>query len=119
MRGEQPWRTNRSRVLRSQPISAEAKLWTHLRTRQLGGHKFARQIPIGPYFADFVCRERNVVVEVDGGTHSTDEEVAHDERRTSDLRALGYHVFRVCNDDVYHNLDYVLDALLAFVEGSR
>jgi very-short-patch-repair endonuclease len=73
-------------------------------------------MPIGPYFADFVCRERKVVVEVDGGTHSTEREVASDERRTSDLRSLGYRVFRVSNDDAYHNADYVLDALLAFIE---
>jgi very-short-patch-repair endonuclease len=69
MRGEQPWRTSRARALRSQPISAEAKLWAKLRNRQLGGFKFVRQAPIGPYFADFLCRERKVIVEVDGGTH--------------------------------------------------
>jgi very-short-patch-repair endonuclease len=106
-------------VLRSQPISAEARLWAHLRNRQLNGHKFVRQMPIGPYFADFVCRERKVVVEADGGTHSTNEEIARDAKRTSDLRALGYRVFRASNDDIYHNIDYVLDALLAFVEAPR
>ncbi len=116
MRGPQPWLTSRSRVLRSRPISAEARLWAHLRNRQLGGHKFVRQMPIGPYFADFVCRERMVVVEVDGGTHSTDAEVARDGKRTADLRREGYRVFRVCNDDAYQNLDTVLDALLAFIE---
>jgi very-short-patch-repair endonuclease len=116
MRGPQPWLTNRSRVLRSRPISAEAKLWARLRNRQLGGHKFVRRMPIGPYFADFVCRERNVIVEVDGGTHSTDAEIAGDAKRTAGLEREGYRVFRVCNDDVYHNLDCVLDALLAFVE---
>ena len=82
MRGEQPWRTNRSRVLRSRPISAEAKLWLRLRNRQFGGRKFVRQTSIDPYFVDFVCRERKVIVEVDGGTHSTDAEMAHDDRRT-------------------------------------
>ena len=119
MRGEQPWRTNRSRALRSRPVSAESKLWSHLRNRQLGGHKFVRQAPVDPYFVDFVCRERKVVVEVDGGTHSTEEEVACDERRTRHLHGLGYRVFRVSNDDVYHNLDSVLDALLAFIEDRR
>jgi very-short-patch-repair endonuclease len=119
MRGEQPWRTNRSRVLRSQPISAEAKLWGRLRNRQLGGHKFVRQMPIDRYFVDFVCRERKVVVEVDGGTHSTDAEVAHDARRARHLEGLGYRFFRVANDDVYHNLDCVLDALVAFIEAPR
>ncbi|MFZ1105570.1 MAG: DUF559 domain-containing protein [Hyphomicrobiaceae bacterium] len=119
MRGEQPWRTNRSRVLRSKPISAEAKLWSELRNRQLGGHKFARQMPIDAYFVDFVCRERKVVVEVDGGTHSTDAETARDDTRTRHLRALGYRVFRITNDDVYNNLDCALDALLAFIEAPR
>jgi very-short-patch-repair endonuclease len=115
-RGPQPWLTNRARVLRSQPISAEAKLWGELRNRQLGGHKFVRQMPVGPYFADFVCRERMVVVEVDGGTHSTDAEAARDSERTAALERQGYRLFRVCNDDVYNNLDSVLDALLAFIE---
>ncbi len=69
MRGPQPWRTNRSRVLRSQPISAEAKLWSRLRNRHLAGLKFVRQAPVEPYFVDFLCREHMVVVEVDGGTH--------------------------------------------------
>jgi very-short-patch-repair endonuclease len=119
MRGEQPWRTNRSRVLRSRPISAEEKLWSELRNRQLGGHKFVRQMPIGPYFAVFVCRERKMIVEVDGGTHSTDTETAHDARRTADLEQLGYRVFRISNDDVYNNLDRALDALLAFIEAPR
>ena len=119
MRGEQPWRTNRSRVLRSQPISAQAKLWSRLRNRGLGGHKFARQMSIDPYFADFVCRERKVIVEVDGGTHSTAKDVANDARRTLHLKRLGYRVFRVSNDDAYHNLDTVLDALLAFIEEPR
>jgi very-short-patch-repair endonuclease len=116
MRGPQPWLTNRSRVLRSRPISAEAKLWAHLRNRQLGGYKFVRQMPIGPYFADFVCRERMVVVEVDRGTHSTDAELAGDAKRTAALHREGYRVFRVRNDDVYHNLGAALDELLAYLE---
>jgi very-short-patch-repair endonuclease len=119
MRGEQPWKTNRSRVLRSRPISAEEKLWSHLRNRQLGGHKFVRQIPIGSYFADFVCRERKVIVEVDGGTHSTEEETARDERRTHHIQHLGYRVFRISNDDVYNHLECALDALLAFIDAPR
>jgi very-short-patch-repair endonuclease len=85
MRGEQPWRTNRSRVLRSHPISAEAKLWSHLRNRRLGDHKVRPPDAYRPYFADFVCRERKVIVEVDGGTHSTDLELAYDKRRTHHL----------------------------------
>jgi very-short-patch-repair endonuclease len=117
MRGEQPWRTNRARALRSQPISAEAKLWAKLRNRRLGGHKFVRQAPIGPYFADFLCRERKVVIEVDGGTHGTAKELARDDVRTVELRRLGYRIFRARNVDVYENVELLLDALLEFIEG--
>ncbi len=105
MRGKQPWRTNRSRVLRSRPISAETKPWSRLRDRQLGGHKFTPQTPIDPYFVDFVCRERKVIVEV-----------ARDHRRTRHLETLGYPLFRISNDDIYHNLDCALDA---FIENPR
>jgi len=87
-----------------------------LRNRQLGGLKFVRQAPVGPYFVDFLCREQSVVVELDGGTHGTEEEIASDDGRSVALRRLGYRVFRVWNDDVYHNIDRALDALLAFTE---
>jgi very-short-patch-repair endonuclease len=116
MRGSQPWRTNRSRVLRSQPISAEAKLWSRLRDRRLGGVRFVRQAPVGPYFVDFLCRERKVAVEVDGGTHSTDAEIVQDGARFAELAQLGYRVFRVSNRDVYDNVERVLDGLIAFIQ---
>ena len=119
MRGSQPWRTNRSRVLRSQPISAEAKLWKEARNRQFGGFKFVRQVPVGRYYADFLCRESKVIVEVDGGTHSTEPEMACDAARSRQLASLGYRVFRVHNIDVYENMDRVLDALLAFLESDE
>ena len=77
---------------------------------------FVRQAPVGPYFVDFLCRERKVVVEVDGGTHGTDAEVARDAMRTGELETLGYRVFRARSRDVYDSIDRVLDALVAFVE---
>ena len=118
MRGPQPWRTNRARVLRSQPISAEERLWSQLRNRQLGNYKFVRQAPIGPYFADFLCRARKVVVEVDGGTHGTPAEISADKRRSSKLNAMGFRIFRVHNAEIFENIDGVCDTLLAFLEES-
>jgi len=76
-----------------------------------------RQEPIGPYFCDFVCRERNLVVEVDGGTHVEAGELRADAVRTAQIEQLGYRVFRVHNIDVYENIDRVLDALLAEMSG--
>ena len=114
MRHSQPWRTDRSRVLRGNDTSAEAKLWTELRNRRLGDLKFVRQAPVGDYFVDFLCRERKCVVEIDGGTHSTDAELARDAVRSEDLSGRGYRVFRVSNADVFDHMDEVLAALLAF-----
>ena len=68
-------------------------------TGTLDGFKFSRQVPIGAYIADFVCREQRLIVEVDGATHSTDEELAHDRRRSEFLKSEGYAVIRFQNDE--------------------
>ena len=96
--------------------SAEAKLWSRLRARRLNGFKFVRQEPVGPYFADFCCLEEMLIVEVDGATHSTDAEIAHDARRETLLRTHGYRILRVLNPDVHENLDSVLETILAALE---
>lgn len=72
MRGANPAKTDRARRLRCNATDAELKLWYHLRSRRLGSCKFVRQEPIGPYVVDFVCRERRLIVEVDGGQHAID-----------------------------------------------
>lgn len=74
-----------------------------------------RQQNIGPYFVDFLCRERRLVIEVDGATHSTPKEVAHDARREAYLRDEGYCVLRVSNDDVFRNVDGVCESILAYL----
>ena len=102
--------------MRSRHVGAEEKLWEELRGRRLGGFKFIRQLAIGPYYADFACRERKLIVEVDGATHGLNEEIAADEARTADLRQLGYRVVRVTNDDIDRNLDGVLDTILHELE---
>jgi very-short-patch-repair endonuclease len=86
---------------------AEVVLWTALRRRKLNGFKFRRQHPIGPYIADFACVAAKLVVEVDGATHWTPEELAHDRRRTQFLEQAGWRVLRVTNLDVFENLDGV------------
>ena len=63
------------------------KLWLSLRDRRLGGFKFVRQETIGPYIADFVCRERNIIIEVDGGQHA---DSATDRTRDAYLKSEGY-----------------------------
>ena len=112
LRGLRIIETRRSRALRCDAPSAERVVWRHLRNRQLGGWKFVRQDSIGPYFADFVCRERKLIVEIDGATHSTDAEVASDARRTAFLEADGYRVIRFINEQIYENVDGALEEIL-------
>ena len=103
-------RTTRARTFRKQPTSSERVLWAQLRDRRLGGLKFRRQRPIGPYVADFVCLERKLIVEVDGAPHELT--VAHDMVRDAKLRAAGYRVLRFPNDEVRGNMDGVRQTIL-------
>ena len=101
----------RARELRKSLSDAERKLWNALRAKQLDGGRFRRQHPIGPYVVDFVCLERRLVVEVDGGQHTEDAHVAHDARRDQWLSGEGYRVLRVSTTDVYGNIAGVLDTI--------
>jgi len=83
-------------------------MWSRLRDRRLDGFKFVRQYAIGPYFADFVCRDAMLVVELDGGQHA---DSARDERRTKYLNEQGFSVLRFWNTDVLSNTDGVVEAL--------
>lgn len=102
----------RARNLRREQTSAERRLWGYLRDRRLGGFKFNRQVPVGPFIADFLCSEAKLIVEVDGATHGADHEIHYDEKRTAFLIAQGFRVVRCSNDEVYHHLVAVLDGIL-------
>jgi very-short-patch-repair endonuclease len=105
LRGANAKRTTRSRRLRRDSTDAERILWAALRARQLDGLKFVRQEPIGPYFADFVCRDAKLVVELDGGQHA---DSAYDARRDAMMREAGYRVLRLWNNEVLGNLEGAL-----------
>jgi very-short-patch-repair endonuclease len=116
MRGPQRGNTGRARSLRRRMTDAEKRLWYRLNNRALGGWKFVRQEPIGPYFADFVCRESKLVVELDGSQHA---ESQHDQVRDAHLRSLGYRVLRFWNGEIATNLDGVLMTIFAALGGER
>ncbi|MGQ0533576.1 MAG: endonuclease domain-containing protein, partial [Caulobacteraceae bacterium] len=101
----------RSRVfakqLRKAMPRSEALLWSHIRRRAVSGVRFRRQHPIGPYIADFACVAATLVVEVDGYTHWSPNELAHDAERTKYLNANGWKVLRVTSADVYDSMDGV------------
>ena len=95
--------TTRSRGLRKNSTDAERKLWSVLRGRQLNGFKFRKQVEIDAYVVDFLCAERRLIIEVDGGQHSPER----DARRTAFLESEGFRVIRFWNHDVLQNLDGV------------
>ena len=107
-----PTQRDRARTLRRSDTAAEQALWEHLRARRLDGMKFVRQLVIGPFIADFACRERKLIVEVDGATHSTDAEQDYDTARTQALERQGWHVLRVTNTDVFKHRADVLETIL-------
>jgi very-short-patch-repair endonuclease len=102
----------RALELRRDATAAEKILWHHLRNRQLNNFKFSRQEPIGPCIADFVCRAKKLIVEIDGVTHETAEEVAHDAARTTYLVGQGYRVIRFRNEEVFGDLGPVLEMIV-------
>ena len=113
-RKRSPATNARARSLRDGDNMAEALLWNELKGRKLGGYKFVRQFPIGPYFADFLCRERRLVVEVDGSQHAGSD---YDEQRNAFMRGEGYSVIRVWNSDVVRQRESVCATILAAVDG--
>lgn len=99
----------RAKALRKNQTRAEARLWTVLRNRQLCGLKFRRQVSFGPYIADFICHQKKLVVEVDGGQHASRS--PHDSARAAWFEEQGYRVVRFWNNEVLENLDGVLEPL--------
>jgi len=70
-----------------------------------------RQEPVGPFFADFLCRAHKLIVEIDGATHETSKERFRDDRRTAYLNRLGYIVVRFTNADIYESLDHTVEII--------
>ncbi|MFN7227399.1 MAG: DUF559 domain-containing protein [Holosporales bacterium] len=101
--------TRRARQLRSSLTDAEKKLWQHLRRDQLHGLHFRRQHPVPPYILDFVCSEKNLAIELDGGQHTENQE--YDAERTRFLEEQGYRVLRFWNNDVLSNIEGVLEVV--------
>jgi very-short-patch-repair endonuclease len=107
----------RARELRRADTDAEARLWNALRGRRLGGWKWKRQVPWGPFFLDFLCVEAGLVVELDGGQHS--EQADYDARRTTYLERSALRVLRFWNTAVLTNRDGVCLTILAACGGDR
>lgn len=101
----------RAKDLRSRLTFPEKRLWSVLRNRHLAGLKFVRQAPIGPFVVDYLCRDKRLVIELDGESHC--ERGEYDRQRETWLREQGYKVCRVANDDVLRELEGVLIAIVS------
>jgi very-short-patch-repair endonuclease len=105
---------SRAKSLRQGDNMAEAVMWNELKARRLGGYKFVRQMPIGPFFADFVCRDGRLVIEIDGSQHADSE---HDARRDEFMRRQGYSILRFWNTDVLKRRNAVCETILSVLDG--
>lgn len=104
--------TDFTKALRKNATDAEKILWYHLRARRFFGYKFRRQVRVEQYIVDFICFEKKLVIELDGGQHAEPSEQNLDQKRTFDLERLGFQVLRFWNHDVFENLDGVLMRIL-------
>lgn len=98
----------RATSLRHSLTDSEQALWRLLRRRQINGLRFRRQVPIGPYIADFACLEISVVIEVDGSQHIDSE---HDRVRDQYLKAQGFRLLRFWSNDVLRDTQSVAEAI--------
>ena len=107
---------DKARTLRNNATKAEACLWKYvLRGKQLKGYGFRRQRPVGKYIADFMCKTLNLIIEVDGITHSYENVVVNDEVRERDLVQLGFKVIRFEDAEVLNDINRVRDRILEVI----
>ena len=101
-----------ARKLRKNSTEEERKIWNLLRNRQFLNLKFKRQVPIGEYIADFVCEEKKIAIEIDGGQHNEPDNWVKDNMRTQFIKSKGYKVLRFWNNDIKDNIEGVYQKLI-------
>ena len=111
MRDDERTSRPRAKAMRREMTKAEFALWMRLREANRHGYKFRRQHPIGPYSADFAHVRGMLVIEIDGETHGSPEEIEHDRRRDEFLRGRGWTVIRFPNVEVHENVDGLVEHL--------
>ena len=109
MERHDPLMRDRARELRKNQTEAEQKLWQAIKKNQVNGVKFRRQYCIGYYIVDFISLTYKLIIEVDGGQHL--EKADYDIVRTEYLTALGYKVIRFWNNEIFEELDSVLESI--------
>ena len=95
--------------LRKSQTDAESMLWYYLRNRNFQNDKFRRQHVLCGYIVDFVCLEKRLVIELDGGQHA--ESIEYDSTRTLTLEADGFQILRFWNDEIFNNIEDILETI--------
>ena len=106
---------SKARELRQNSTPQEIMLWTLLRNRQYKNYKFRRQYPIGNYIVDFICREKRLIIELDGGQHNEPNNIEYDKERTEFLKSKGYKVIRFWNNEIDENIDEVVNKITEYL----
>ena len=107
--------TEIARNLRKNSTKQEKALWKLLRNSQIKHYKFKRQQPIGNYIVDFVCKEKMLIIEIDGGQHNEEVNVILDKERTEYLEKRGFKVIRFWNCDIDNNIQGVYETILKYL----
>ncbi len=108
--------TDLAKELRKRSTDTERLLWKHLRTKQFEGLKFKRQQPVGKYIVDFICFEKKIIIELDGGQHTQPSETQKDKERDIWFEAQGYKVLRFWDNEVFMNTRGVLEFIKAYLQ---
>jgi very-short-patch-repair endonuclease len=102
-------------MLRKNATIHEKRLWNLLKNRQFHNLRFKRQVPIGNYIVDFVCPDIKLILEIDGGQHNEPENIEYDNKRTEFLQNQGYKVIRFWNNDIYKNINGILEEIEKYI----
>ena len=105
--------------LRQNLTKAEAIIWNYLKGNKIEGIKFRRQFAIEPFIVDFAAVEIKLIIEIDGATHSSDDRVKYDDARTQFLTSQDWQIIRVWNNDIYNNLNGVLQSISQIVHALK
>ena len=108
-----PTEKEKRRRLRNNAPAAETVLWSRLRRKHVHGYKFRRQYSVGPYVIDFYCPALKLAVEIDGDSHFVADAVTQDKQRQDYIESFGVQFLRFTNEQVYRNLDHVLETIAA------
>ena len=102
---------NKRKILRHNMTRAENLLWYQLKGKKINGFKFRRQYSVGKYVIDFYCPKLKLAIEIDGVTHTSDEEVEYDIHRQKEIESFGIRFLRFTNLEIYECLFDVLDRI--------